>query len=67
MAQQQRTPESLAHQRSAKSGVTEPAITPPTSARPKALFVTTPGWHELTEEDYHSDPCLSHRFPRMSR
>ena len=57
MDQQQHTPEARPRKRPAKPDVIEAAIAPSVPTPPAPPLVTTPGWHELAEEDYHSDPC----------
>lgn len=55
MDQQQHTPETTPRKRAAKPVAAE-AVTAPPPFAPLPL-VTAPGWHELTEEAYHADPC----------
>ena len=57
MDQQQHAPDARTAKRSAKPEAAEAAVALPTPAPPATPLVTTPGWHELAEEDYHSDPC----------
>ena len=57
MDQQQHTPEARSRKRPARPDVIEAAIAPSVPTLPAPPLVITPGWHELAEEDYHSDPC----------
>ncbi|RYD85628.1 MAG: hypothetical protein EOP84_01865 [Verrucomicrobiaceae bacterium] len=61
MEQQHPTTEPRSRKRAAKADVAQLATTPPSVAlatpAPAVPLVTTPGWHELAEEAYHSDPC----------